>query len=134
MIIGVGIDMVEVARVQRSLENPKIGRRFRERVYTEKEIAYCEKRERHKYESYAGRFAAKEAGMKALGQGWGAKVGWLDIEVLPLVSGEPVVVLHNKASSLAQELGIQHIAVSITHTKLYAMATLIAEGERGKRD
>ena len=134
MIIGLGIDMIEVARIQRSLEHTKIGRRFRDRVYTEKEIAYCERRERHKYESYAGRFAVKEAGMKALGQGWGAKVGWLDIEVLSLASGEPTVVLHNKASSLAQELGIHHIAVSITHTKLHAMATLIAEGERVNRD
>ncbi|MEE9548864.1 MAG: holo-ACP synthase [Candidatus Binatia bacterium] len=134
MIIGLGIDMIEVARIQRSLEHTKIGRRFRDRVYTEKEIAYCERRERHKYESYAGRFAVKEAGMKALGQGWGAKVGWLDIEVLSLASGEPTVVLHNKASSLAQELGIQHIAVSITHTKHHAMATLIAEGERVNRD
>ena len=133
MIIGVGIDLIEVARIQRSLEDPKIGRRFRDRVYTETEIAHCEKG-RHKYESYAGRFAAKEAGMKALGQGWGAKVGWLDIEVVPLASGEPVVRLHNKASSLAQELGIQHMAISITHTKLYAMATLIAEGERVVRD
>lgn len=130
MIKGVGIDMIEVARIQRSLEDPKIGRRFRDRVYTEKEIAHCEKG-RHKYESYAGRFAAKEAGMKALGQGWGAKVGWLDIEVVSLASGEPVVYLHNRASSLAQELGIQHIAISITHTKHYAMATLIAEGEGG---
>ncbi len=72
--------------------------------------------------------------MKALGQGWGAKVGWLDIEVLSLASGEPTVVLHNKASSLARELGIQHLVVSITHTKSHAMATLIAEGERVNRD
>ncbi len=134
MIIGVGLDLVEVARIQRSLEHAKIGRRFRERVYTENEIAHCERRERHKYESYAGRFAAKEAGMKALGQGWGARVGWLDIEVISLASGEPTVVLHNKAASLAQELGIQHMVVSITHTKLHAMATLIAEGERVNRD
>ena len=133
MIIGVGIDMIEVARIQRSLEDAKIGQRFRERVYTEREIAHCEKG-RRRYESYAGRFAAKEAAMKALGQGWGAKVGWLDIEVVSLVSGEPVVYLHNKASSLAQELGVQHISVSITHTKLYAMATLIAEGEKVKKD
>ena len=133
MILGVGVDLIDVARIQRSLENPRIGQRVRERVFTDGEVEYCEARKR-KYESYAGRFAVKEAGMKALGQGWGAKVGWLDIEVLSLASGEPTVVLHNKASSLAQELGIQQIAVSITHTKHHAMATLIAEGERVNRD
>lgn len=121
--------MVEVARIQRSLENPRIGGRFRKRVYTHKEVEYCEKRQR-KYESYAGRFAAKEAVMKALGTGWGSKVGWLDIEVVSAASGEPEVYLYNKASSLAEELGIRHFSLSITHTEHYAIATLITEGQR----
>src|SRR2546430_16056236 len=80
MIISAGVDLVEVERIQQALEDSRIGRRFRERVFTEKEILYCEKKRRGKYESYAGRFAAKEAGMKALGRGWGSKVRWLGIE------------------------------------------------------
>ena len=74
MIISTGIDLAEVARIQAAIEHPRIGRRFRDRVFTKGEIAYCEKKQRGKYESYAGRFAAKEAVMKALGRGWGAKV------------------------------------------------------------
>jgi len=69
MIISAGVDLVEVERIQQALEDSRIGRRFRERVFTEKEILYCEKKRRGKYESYAGRFAAKEAVMKALGRG-----------------------------------------------------------------
>ncbi|MCZ6564030.1 MAG: holo-[acyl-carrier-protein] synthase, partial [Deltaproteobacteria bacterium] len=61
-------------------------------------------------------------------------IGWLDVEVVSLASGEPLVYLHNKASSLAQELGVKPISVSITHTKLYAIATLIAEGEKVTKD
>ncbi|MFQ5851351.1 MAG: holo-ACP synthase [Candidatus Binatia bacterium] len=128
MIVGVGIDMVEVVRIQRALEDPRTGRRFCDRVFTGKEVEYCDKR-RRKFESYAGRFAAKEAVMKALGTGWGPEVGWLDIEVISGASGEPQVHLHNKASALARELGIQRLSLSITHTERYAMATLIAEGK-----
>ena len=128
MVVGVGVDMVEVARVQRALEEPKTGRRFRDRVYTEKEILYCERRQR-KYESYAGRFAAKEAVMKALGRGWGSKVGWLDIEILPAPGGKPEIYLHNKTSAFAQELGIHRFSLSITHTEQFAMAYVIAQGE-----
>jgi len=81
MILSVGVDLVEVQRIQRALEDSRIGKRFRERVFTAGEIDYCEKKGRGRYESYAGRFAAKEAVMKALGRGWGSKVRWLDIEV-----------------------------------------------------
>ncbi len=127
MVIGVGVDMVEVARIRGALDNPKIGRRFRKRVYTEKEIEYCEMKRRGKYESYAGRFAAKEAVMKTLGRGWGSKVSWLDIEVLPAPGGKPEVYLRNKTSTFARKLGIQRLTVSITHTRRYAMACLIAQ-------
>ena len=74
MIVSVGVDMVEVRRIKRALEDGAIGRKFRARVYTEQEIRYCERKRRGRYESYAGRFAAKEAVMKALGRGWGSKV------------------------------------------------------------
>ena len=119
--------MIEVARIERALEHPGIGGRFRRRVYTEGEVEYCEGRKR-KYESYAARFAAKEAVMKALGVGWGSKTGWLDIEVYSSGGGNPQIRLHNKASSYAGELGIRSFSLSISHTELYAIAYLIAEG------
>src|SRR5258706_14376320 len=74
MIVSTGVDLIEVARIQQALEDPRTGRRFRERVYTAGEIAYCESKHRGKYESYAGRFAAKEAVMKALRRGWGVEI------------------------------------------------------------
>jgi holo-[acyl-carrier protein] synthase len=130
MIISTGIDLAEVERIQAALEDPRIGRRFRDRVFTEKEIAYCEKKKlRGKYESYAGRFAAKEAVMKALGRGWGAKVRWLDIEVARARSGKPDIVLHDKTAKLAEELGICRWALSITHTKNHGLAFVIAQNE-----
>lgn len=129
MVLAVGVDMVEVARIQRALEDSRIGQRFRNRVYTEKEIQYCEKKRRGKYLSYAGRFAAKEAVMKALGRGWSSEISWLNIEVLPLPGGKPEVHLRNKTSAFARQLGIQHLSLSITHTERYAMAYVIAQGE-----
>ena len=130
MIISTGVDLAEVERIQAALEDPRIGRRFRDRVFTEKEIAYCEKKKlRGKYESYAGRFAAKEAVMKALGRGWGAQVRWLDIEVARSRSGKPDIVLHDKTAKLAEELGIRRWALSITHTKHHGLAFVIAQDE-----
>jgi len=129
MIISTGVDMAEVDRIQAALEHPRIGRRFRDRVFTEKEIAYCEMKQRGKYESYAGRFAAKEAVMKALGRGWGAKVRWLDIEVARARSGKPDIILHDKTAKLAEALGIRRWALSITHTKQHGLAFVIAQNE-----
>ena len=129
MIIGTGVDLAEVDRIRAALEHPRTGRRFRDRVFTEKEIAYCEKKRRGKYESYAGRFAAKEAVMKALGRGWGAKVRWLDIEVARARSGKPEIVLHDKTAQLAAERGIRSWALSITHTKQHGLAFVIAQDE-----
>ncbi len=129
MIVSVGVDMIEVARVREALENSKTGRRFRQRVYTEKEIRYCEKKGRTKYQSYAGRFAAKEAVMKALGRGWGSTIAWADIEVLPAPGGRPEIHLHNKSSAFARERGIRRLALSITHTADHALAYVIAQDE-----
>jgi holo-[acyl-carrier protein] synthase len=129
MIVSVGVDMIEVERIKRALEDARLGRRFRDRVYTDKEVRYCERKGRGKYQSYAGRFAAKEAIMKALGRGWGSSVGWSDIEVLPARGGRPEVCLHRKTSALARELGIQNFSLSITHTQDYAMAYVIAQSE-----
>ena len=128
MIISTGVDLAEVDRIQSALEDPRIGARFRGRVFTQKEIAYCERRRRGKYESYAGRFAAKEAVMKALGRGWGARVRWLDIEVVRARSGKPEIILYDKTARLAEELGIRRWALSITHTKEHGLAFVVAEG------
>jgi holo-[acyl-carrier protein] synthase len=130
MIISVGIDLVEVERIRAALEDPRIGLRFRDRVYTDNEIAYCEKKQRGRFESYAGRFAAKEAVMKALGRGWGAQVRWLDIEVARASSGKPDILLYSKTEAFAERLGIRNWALSITHTARYGMAYVIAQDER----
>jgi holo-[acyl-carrier protein] synthase len=129
MIVGVGVDMVEVERIQKALEDSRIGKRFRERVFTENEIHYCEKKRHGRYESYAGRFAAKEAVMKALGRGWGARVSWLDIEVVRARSGKPEIVLHDKTARLAEEVGIRRWSLSITHTAQHGLAYVIAQSE-----
>jgi holo-[acyl-carrier protein] synthase len=129
MIISTGVDLAEVDRIQAAIEHPRIGRRFRNRVFTAGEIAYCEKKQRGKFESYAGRFAAKEAVMKALGRGWGAKVRWLDIEVVRARSGKPEIMLHDNTANLAAELGIRRWALSITHTKQHGLAYVIAEDD-----
>jgi holo-[acyl-carrier protein] synthase len=127
MIISTGVDLAEVERIRAALEDPRTGKRFRERVYTPKEIAYCEGKQRGKYESYAGRFASKEAVMKALGRGWGARVRWLDIEVARARSGKPEIALHGKTAELAAALGIARWALSITHTKEHGLAFVIAQ-------
>lgn len=127
MIVSVGVDMIEVARIRRALEDATIGKRFRDRVYTEKEVAYCERKGVGKYESYAGRFAAKEAVMKALGCGWGAKASWLNIEVVRARGGRPEVQLHYHTATFAREIGIRRFALSITHTNEHALAYVIAE-------
>ncbi|MGE5217672.1 MAG: holo-ACP synthase [Chloroflexota bacterium] len=129
MILGSGVDLAEVERLRAALEDPRIGERFRARVFTDNEIAYCEKKQRGKYESYAGRFAAKEAVMKALGRGWGARVRWLDIEVVRARSGKPDIALHDKTARLAAEMGIRRWVLSITHTKEYGLAFVIAQDE-----
>jgi holo-[acyl-carrier protein] synthase len=129
MIISTGVDLAEVGRIQRALEDSRTGVRFRQRVFTPAEIVYCETKRRGKYESYAGRFAAKEAVMKALGRGWGAQVCWLDIEVTRAPSGKPDIVLHEKTAARAAQLGIRRWALSITHTAEHGMAYVIALGE-----
>jgi holo-[acyl-carrier protein] synthase len=125
VILGTGIDMVEIHRVTRSIE--RYGRRFLERVYTAQEIAYCQRKRRNAAESYAARFAAKEAGAKALGTGMGFGVTWREIEVGREPAGRPLLVLHGRAAELAQAMGVQRSSLSITHTDTQAMAMVILE-------
>jgi len=104
------------------------GPRFKERVYTAGEIAYAERRA-NSYERFAARFAAKEAGMKALGTGWRGGIGWHDLEVANLPSGRPTLLLHGKAAEIAEKLGVRNIALSLTHTAEQAMAVVTMESD-----
>ena len=98
-----------------------------DRIYTAAEIAYVE-RKANRFERYAGRFAAKEAGMKAIGTGWKRGVRWQDFEVSNLPSGRPTLRLHGVAAQLAEKMGVKSISLSITHTAEMGMAQVILEG------
>jgi holo-[acyl-carrier protein] synthase len=125
MIVGLGIDVAEVKRIQAVIVAQ--GERFLRRVYTQDEVAYCEKF-KNKYERYAGRFAVKEAAMKALGTGWSHGVRWVDVEVVRVKGGRPTLALKGEAKKIADALGVKNIAVSITHTSEQALAQVIFEG------
>jgi holo-[acyl-carrier protein] synthase len=124
MIIGLGIDVEEVERVKGAMERQ--GERFLRRIFTEREQAYCEQF-KDKYERYAGRFAVKEAAMKALGTGWSRGVRWVDIEVVRLRGMRPTLELRGEARKIADKLGVRNIAISMTHTPTQAMAQVIFE-------
>lgn len=124
VIVGSGIDVAEVPRLAAAIE--RFGRRFIERVFTVAEIRYCESKA-NRIERYAARFAAKEAGMKALGTGWNHGVRWLDIEVDREPGRRPTILFHGKAAEFAQKLGVRNIALSITHTEAEAIAQVILE-------
>ena len=127
MIVGSGIDMTEIGRIQKSMD--RYGQRFLARVYTPAEQAYC-LRKRNSAESFAARFAAKEAGAKALGTGISYGVNWLEIEVVREPSGRPTLKFHGRAAEFAARLGVVHAAVSITHTTDLAMASVVLEDGR----
>jgi holo-[acyl-carrier protein] synthase len=119
-----GVDIAEVGRIQAAIE--RHGEVFLRRIYTEREQEYCE-RFKNKYERYAGRFAAKEAAMKALGTGWRRGVKWVDLEVVRETSGRPTLAIAGEAAKIAQELGVKSVALSITHTETQALAQVIFE-------
>ena len=125
MILGTGIDLAEVGRIRDAIA--RYGDRFIHRIYTAAEIAYVE-RKANRFERYAGRFAAKEAGMKAIGTGWKRGVRWQDFEVANLPSGRPTLRLHGEAERLAGKMGVKSISLSITHTAELGMAHVILEG------
>jgi holo-[acyl-carrier protein] synthase len=124
VIVGLGADIAEVERVRAAIG--RHGETFLRRIYTAAERAYCEKF-RNKHERFAGRFAAKEAAMKALGTGWRRGVRWTDIEVVREKGGRPSLELRGAASKVAKELGVKRISVTITHTKDLAFAEVIFE-------
>ncbi len=126
MIVGTGIDITEVQRIAASIE--RFGRRFVERVFTADEIRYCESKA-NKTERYAGRFAAKEAAMKAIGTGWNRGVTWHDVEVRRSPGQRPTIAFHNRAAEFFQKLGAVRAHLSITHTAESAMAQVILESD-----
>ncbi len=124
MILGVGIDIVEVARIQASHE--RFGERFLTRILLPDEISYC-LAHREPAPFLAARFAAKEAVSKAFGTGLGAQLGWHDVEVGKKESGEPFVILHGNGLQLLQERKARAVLISLTHTQTHAAAVAILE-------
>ena len=124
MILGTGIDIIEVARIASSYE--KFGERFVNRILLPDEIAYCLSH-RNPAPFLAVRFAAKEAVSKAFGTGIGAQLGWQDMEICKKESGEPFVVLHGKGKKLFEARGAKRLLVSLSHTENYAAATAVLE-------
>jgi len=126
MLIGHGIDLCGVGRIRRMIADH--GERFLSRTYTESEVAFARRRKKGFEEALAGRFAAKEAVMKALGTGWRDGAEFRSIEVLNEPTGRPYVVLHGATAEKARSLGITTWHISITHTEDLAIASAVAEG------
>jgi len=123
-----GVDIIEIERIRHSLET--IGQRFRDKVFTEREITYCESKKGSKYQSYAARFAAKEAVGKALGLGVGGELSFTDIEVINDSGGKPHVFLSSSALDLLKEkynMENINISLSLSHCRAYAVASVVME-------
>lgn len=116
----VGVDIIEIARIERAIA--RWGERFLRRIYTEREIELYQNR----VAALAARFAAKEATMKALGTGT-EEVGWQEVETIPNPRGQPVVYLHGRFQSRAEEIGLKGLAISLSHSREYAIASVIGE-------
>jgi holo-[acyl-carrier protein] synthase len=125
MIVGIGLDVAEIDRIEQAIE--RHGDAFKRRVYTDAECAYCESHKRSG-ERFAARFAAKEAGMKALGTGWRGGITWHDFEVVRQLGGKPTLRLSGVAQRLAEKLGVNNIVMTITHSGNLAVAQVIFEG------
>ncbi|MGA9883423.1 MAG: holo-ACP synthase [Candidatus Acidiferrales bacterium] len=124
MIVGLGLDMAEIDRIEAAIV--RHGEAFIKRLFTPAETEYCE-RFHNRYERYAARFAAKEAAMKALGTGWQHGIRWRDIEVTREGGGKPTLRLAGVAREFAERLGVRHISLSITHSGNLALAQVIFE-------
>ena len=125
MVLGLGTDLIETRRVQESIE--RYGERFLERIFTEGEIAYCMRKRKNAAESFAARFAAKEAGAKALGTGISRGVSWKEFEVRREASGRPTLHLSGRAAELAEAMGVRRVQLSLTHSRELALAVVVAE-------
>ena len=126
-IINIGTDIVECARIGEMIE--RHGDHFKERIFTLAEIAYCQSHRKSAVERFAGRFAAKEAILKAIGTGWRNGISWLELEVRPASTGRPLVALGGVARAHALSVGIASIHLSISHCRAYATATAVADDQ-----
>jgi holo-[acyl-carrier protein] synthase len=124
VIVSIGVDITEVPRVSEVLARTP---RFRERVFTERERAYCDSKGANAAQHYAARFAAKEAAFKALRTGWSGALSWQHVEVWSKESGEPCLVLHGRARELFDASGATHTHLSLSHTAAHAVAQVIFE-------
>jgi holo-[acyl-carrier protein] synthase len=124
MILSIGIDIIEVYRIRETIERTP---RFVERVFTENEQIYCDGKGAAAAQSYAGRFAAKEAFLKALKTGWRGKITWQDIEINNDEMGAPSFNISGEAKKLLKDLGAERIHLSISHTSEHATAQVIFE-------
>ncbi len=127
MIVGTGTDLVEVERIAQSIA--RFGDRFLRRVYTAEERRYCERKVKTAAESYAARFAAKEAAAKALGTGIARGVSWLEIEMRRLPAERPTLHMTGRAAERARAMGVTRMSISVSHTEHLAVANVILEGE-----
>jgi holo-[acyl-carrier protein] synthase len=125
MVLGLGTDLIETKRIQESMD--RFGERFLERIFTTGEIAYCSRKKRNAAESFAARFAAKEAGAKALGTGISRGVSWTEFEVRRETSGRPSLHLSGRAAELAEAMGVRRVQLSLTHSRELAMAVVVVE-------
>ncbi len=121
---GIGTDIIECERIGRMVE--RHGEYFVRRIFTEREIKYCSDR-KSRDQHFAGRWAAKEAVLKALGTGWIAGIAWTDVEVIHEPGGKPVIELHGGAAEIAAEKDITEILISISHCKSHATAFAVAQ-------
>lgn len=124
MVVGIGLDIVEVERIAKALRGSKS---ITERVFTPEEIRYCSQR-KNKYQHFAGRFAAKEAALKALGTGWQAGIRWRDVETTAGPTGKPQLTLYGKAAAIFKESNARRSLLTITHATDYAVACVVIDG------
>lgn len=125
-VVALGMDLANIERLQAAWE--RRGQRFLDRVFTQAEQAYCERR-KARFASYAGRFAVKEACMKMLGTGWAQGVRWVDLEVVREPGQAPQVVLHGEAAEHARRRGIARVHITITHDGGLAAAVAVGESD-----
>jgi holo-[acyl-carrier protein] synthase len=127
MVLGLGTDLIETKRMQQSID--RFGERFLDRVFTAGEIEYCMRKKKNSAESFAARFAAKEAGAKALGTGISRGVSWKEFEVRREASGRPTLHMSGRAQEIAEAMGVKRVQLSLTHTRDWAMAVVITEDQ-----
>jgi|ERR1700733_9396123 len=124
MVLGLGTDLIEIERIQASMD--RFGERFLERIFTTEEIAYCW-RKKQPAESLAARFAAKEAGAKALGTGISRGISWKEIEVIRKMGERPMLHFNGRAGELAKAMGVRRAQLTLSHSRKLAIAVVVVE-------